>query len=33
MEGLTKELKEQMDEASKLDELIWKDLGEIGYGS
>ena len=32
MERLTAELREQMAQAMKLDELIWANLGAIGYG-
>jgi type I restriction enzyme M protein len=32
MERLTKDLRGQMSEAAKLDELIWANLEDIGYG-
>jgi type I restriction enzyme M protein len=32
MSRLTAELKKQMKEGAKLDQLIWANLGEIGYG-
>ena len=32
MERLTAELREQMAQAAKLDQLIWANLEEIGYG-
>jgi type I restriction enzyme M protein len=32
MERLTAELREQMAQAAKLDQLIWANLGDIGYG-
>ncbi|MFH1968765.1 MAG: SAM-dependent DNA methyltransferase, partial [Verrucomicrobiota bacterium] len=32
MGRLTKELREQMAEAAKLDEFIWANLEDIGYG-
>jgi type I restriction enzyme M protein len=32
MERLTAELREQMAQAARLDQLIWANLEEIGYG-
>jgi len=32
MARLTAQLREQMEEANKLDEAIWKNLEELGYG-
>jgi hypothetical protein len=30
---LTDLLREQMEQAAKLDEVIWANLGDIGYGA
>ena len=32
MARLTAELREQMEQAAKLDKLIWANLEDIGYG-
>ena len=32
MAGLTVQLREQMEESSRLDKVIWANLEDIGYG-